>query len=58
LRTDDRDYYDQMQAVFQAAASFTSLETPVEVAEIVTDFEREFLSRGVQTLRATYTLTG
>jgi len=58
LRTDDRDYYEQMQTVFQAATMFTPIETPMEVVEVVTDFEREFLSRGVQTLRATYTLTG
>ena len=58
LRTDDRDYYDQMQAVLQAASSFIPMETPVEVVEIVTDFERDFLSRGVRTLRAAYRFTG
>jgi hypothetical protein len=30
------------------------METPVELAELLTDFEQEFHGRGIQTLRAAY----
>ena len=58
LRTDDRDYFEQMTAVFSAAAGWRAFETPKELAELLTDFEREFRARGVQTLRAAYELVG
>ncbi len=54
LRTDDADYFAQMTEVFGANASFQLVETPRELAEVVTDFERGFLARGVKTLRAAY----
>jgi len=54
LRTDDRDYFGQMTEVFGADAAFQPVETPSELAELVTDFEREFLRRGIQTLRSAY----
>ena len=54
LRTDDADYFAQMTSVFQASPLFQLIETPTELAEVVTDFEREFQARGVQTLRAAY----
>jgi tRNA (guanine-N7-)-methyltransferase len=56
LRTDDRDYFDQMLAVFRADQSFQPVETPPELSGQVTDFEADFRSRGVATLRAGYQL--
>ena len=54
LRTDDQDYFQQMQEVFGAAPAFRPVETPPELAARLTDFERGFLARGVQTLRVAY----
>jgi tRNA (guanine-N7-)-methyltransferase len=54
LRTDDRDYFEQMTEVFGAARAFRRVETPEELAGLETDFEREFRARGVETLRAAY----
>lgn len=56
LRTDDADYFAQMQAVFGAHPAFRAVETPPELAALLTDFEREFQARNVQTLRAAYQL--
>jgi tRNA (guanine-N7-)-methyltransferase len=56
LRTDDQDYFEQMTTVFGANAKFQKLETPAELSQVVTDFEREFHKRGVPTLAATYQL--
>jgi tRNA (guanine-N7-)-methyltransferase len=56
LRTDDTDYFSQMNEVFRAAKEFAPAETPVELAEITTDFEREFNAKGIPTLRAAYGL--
>jgi tRNA (guanine-N7-)-methyltransferase len=52
LRTDDADYHAQMLHVFGAAKDFRPIETPAELAGVVTDFEREFNARGVATRRA------
>jgi tRNA (guanine-N7-)-methyltransferase len=52
LRTDDADYHEQMHRVFGAAREFQPVETPAELAGVVTDFEREFNARGVATRRA------
>jgi tRNA (guanine-N7-)-methyltransferase len=54
LRTDDRDYFAQMQSVFAASPAFRPMETPAELATLLTDFEQDFLGRGIQTLRAAY----
>jgi tRNA (guanine-N7-)-methyltransferase len=54
LRTDDRDYFDQMNSVFAASPLFTTKETPAELAALLTDFERDFHARGIGTLRAAY----
>jgi tRNA (guanine-N7-)-methyltransferase len=54
LRTDDADYFEQMTAVFAASSAFQPVETPAELAELLTDFEREFNQRGIPTLRAAY----
>ncbi|MGH7981111.1 MAG: tRNA (guanosine(46)-N7)-methyltransferase TrmB [Limisphaerales bacterium] len=54
LRTDDAPYFSQMTEVFAAAPGFEKIETPPELAGLLTDFEREFHARGVQTLHAAY----
>jgi tRNA (guanine-N7-)-methyltransferase len=54
LRTDDGDYFKQMTEVFGADKNFKEIETPPELAELPTDFEREFCARGIKTLRAAY----
>jgi tRNA (guanine-N7-)-methyltransferase len=54
LRTDDADYFAQMIEVFDASKEFQKIETLVELAEVLTDFEREFNARGIPTLRAAY----
>ena len=54
LRSDDEDYFAQMRSVFDASPMFRLIETPAELAALLTDFEREFHARGVPTLRAAY----
>ena len=54
LRTDDQDYFEQMVGIFAASPAFRLSETPVELSALITDFEKEFLSRGIKTLRAAY----
>ena len=55
LRTDDRNYFEQMVECFGGAgADFESVETPGELQSVVTDFERNFNAKGVPTLRAAY----
>jgi tRNA (guanine-N7-)-methyltransferase len=58
LRTDDADYFEQMKSVFEAAPSFEEIPTPDELAKVLTDFERGFLKRGIQTLRMACRLRG
>jgi tRNA (guanine-N7-)-methyltransferase len=57
LRTDDAPYFSQMTEVFRAGNYFEEIGTPPELAGLLTDFEKEFAARGVQTLRAAYQLT-
>ncbi|MBI5773822.1 MAG: tRNA (guanosine(46)-N7)-methyltransferase TrmB [Verrucomicrobia bacterium] len=54
LRTDDANYFAQMNRVFQARTDFRAVETPAELSVVTTDFERDFNVRGVPTLRAAY----
>jgi tRNA (guanine-N7-)-methyltransferase len=54
LRTDDADYFQQMQEVFQADPRFHPVETPTDLAAVVTDFERDFNAQGIPTQRAAY----
>jgi tRNA (guanine-N7-)-methyltransferase len=54
LRTDDADYFAQMNEVFGAAQEFRPAETPSSLAQITTDFERDFNAQGIPTLRAAY----
>ena len=56
LRTDDEDYFTQMVAVFGASPRFAPVETPPDLMAVVTDFERNFLLRGIQARRAAYQL--
>ena len=54
LRTDDADYFQQMNEVFDAAKEFARVETPAALAAIVTDFEQFFNAQGIPTLRAAF----
>ncbi len=54
LRTDDADYFAQMTEVFLANKNFHAVETPTELSAVITDFEREFLARGIATNRAAF----
>jgi tRNA (guanine-N7-)-methyltransferase len=54
LRTDDEDYFNQMVSVFAANPSFRLVETSAELLAVLTDFERDFLARGIATRRAAY----
>jgi tRNA (guanine-N7-)-methyltransferase len=56
LRTDNRDYFAQMQSVLGEHPRFAPVEMPAALVAICTDFEKEFLARGVETLRAAYRL--
>ncbi len=56
LRTDDTDYFSQMVEVFAASQEFQKIETPAELSEVLTDFERGFNAQGIPTLRAAYQL--
>ena len=54
LRTDSADYHTQMLSSFNASPQFRRVETPLELSQILTDFERTFQAQGVPTLRAAY----
>ena len=56
LRTDDGDYFQQMTEVFGAADYFQKTQTLAALAQITTDFERDFNAQGIPTLRAAYQL--
>jgi tRNA (guanine-N7-)-methyltransferase len=56
LRTDDEDYFTQMNEVFDASARFAKTETPDSLVQITTDFERGFNAQGIPTLRVAYRL--
>ena len=56
LRTDDADYFQQMTEVFAADKQFQEMETPADLVELPTDFERDFNAKGIETLRAAYQL--
>jgi tRNA (guanine-N7-)-methyltransferase len=54
LRTDDRDYFEQMKSVFGASKFFRAVETPQELLAVITDFEAEFNLRSIPTNYAAY----
>ena len=51
LRTDDEDYFRQMQEVFAANRRFQIFATPADLMAVITDFERDFQARGIATRR-------
>jgi len=57
LRTDDAAYFQQMTEVFDADKKIQKIETPIELSELLTDFEREFSAKGIKTLSAAYQRT-
>jgi tRNA (guanine-N7-)-methyltransferase len=56
LRTDDAPYFAQMTEVFSTAKQFHKIETQHDLAESLTDFEKDFRAKGIKTLRAAYQL--
>ena len=54
LRTDDANYFEQMTGVFAAAPAFRQVETPGDLSALLTDFEKDFQARGIQSLIAAY----
>lgn len=54
LRTDDGDYFGQMLEVFGKSRQFCAVDTPADLAGLLTDFEQEFQTRGIRTLRTAY----
>jgi tRNA (guanine-N7-)-methyltransferase len=56
LRTDSPSYFDQMSEVFAVSPHFAPTEAPAELTSVLTDFEKEFVARGITTRRATYQL--
>jgi tRNA (guanine-N7-)-methyltransferase len=54
LRTDDTDYFEQMTTVFAARPGFRMVEADISLNAVLTDFERDFLARGVSTLRLSF----
>ena len=54
FRTDNAEYFAQIQSVFAGHLAFQPVETPPDLWAILTDFERDFQARGVTTLRAAY----
>lgn len=54
LRTDDADYFQQMNEMFGADNEFQSVETPASLAAVLTDFEKDFNAQGIPTRRAAY----
>lgn len=56
LRTDHEEYFQQMVTVFAGAKQFGLIETPGELRDVLTDFEKDFIAQGIQTNRAAYQL--
>jgi tRNA (guanine-N7-)-methyltransferase len=54
LRTDDPDYFAQMQRVFGENSAFEPAEIPPELTAFLTDFQREFQSRGIASFQAAF----
>lgn len=54
LRTDHEEYFRQMQEVFSKNRLFHQVETPSDLAALITDFEKDFRAKGIETLRTAY----
>ena len=50
FRTDHEDYFAQMLEVFGAIPEFHAVPIPPDLRQIQTDFERDFVARGIQLL--------
>lgn len=57
LRTDDRDYFEQVHTAFGSNSLFKAVPTPAELEITSTDFERDFQAKGVAILRAAFEKT-
>lgn len=58
LRTDNLEYFAQMLEVMGAAKEFEPVETPADLREVTTDFERDFNAQGIPTNYAAYRRVG
>lgn len=54
IRTDSSDYFEWMVNAFSSSLLFDPIITPPELLQVHTDFEREFLARGIPTLQAAF----
>lgn len=55
LRTDDADYFEQMNAVFgDAVKLFQQVPIPEALSSVLTDFEKGFHAKGIKTLAASF----
>ena len=57
LRTDNRDYYEQMLETFEGSERFAPIEAPSTLTAIRTDFEKGFNEQGIPTLYCQYRLS-
>jgi len=56
VRTDNQPYFQHMVEAFTTVALFKAVQPPAELLSVRTDFEKEFHSRGLPTLAASYCL--
>lgn len=54
LRTDEPSYFAQMVEVGKASAGFQETPTPDDLSAIITDFEKDFLAKGIPTNRIAF----
>ena len=54
LRTDNSDYLARMISIFGSNPLFRSGAMPADLSAALTDFERDFQTQGVQTMRAAF----
>lgn len=57
LRTDHVEYFAQMEEVFGRNRTFSRIDTPDDLKQITTDFEREFNAEGIPTNHSAWQLT-
>lgn len=57
LRTDHLEYFEQMEDVFTRNDAFARIETPTELKQLTTDFEREFNAEGILTNYSSWRLS-
>lgn len=54
LRTDHREYFEQMRGAFAAEPALVPIPTPEELSGVQTDFEKQWLAQGLETHYAAY----